>query len=250
VSLFEEYRRRVGPTDLFLIGGGGLEAALQYKFNVEKAKKELKDAEEAWEREKNGVNSKRLERARSNLAIQQTIMRFGLGAATGGLVHAAITRYPRARPNMVGLSNERAALDSYLARNAPPPPAPRPTRPPPPTPPPPPDYFPGEGGPRSYALPLVIGASTGAGLYANDARADDGATRGVSAERGSRRFWDDRLTASENKAVEMARNGYTNREIAEEMETSQNVITVLLSRARGKGVETARLPRKWKRRRT
>lgn len=56
-------------------------------------------------------------------------------------------------------------------------------------------------------------------------------------ERGSERFWDDRLTAGENKAVEMRRNGFSNAEIADEMDSSANAIAVLLNKAKNKGVQ-------------
>lgn len=55
-------------------------------------------------------------------------------------------------------------------------------------------------------------------------------------------FWDDRLSATVNKAVEMARNGYDSREIAEELDTSGEVVRVYLCTARRKGVSVPRLP--------
>lgn len=54
------------------------------------------------------------------------------------------------------------------------------------------------------------------------------------AERGSDLFFDERLSPQENKAVEMARNGYSSFEIAEEMQVRPNQVAVLLSRARRK----------------
>ncbi|HVK81882.1 MAG TPA: hypothetical protein VM915_14865, partial [Verrucomicrobiae bacterium] len=66
--------------------------------------------------------------------------------------------------------------------------------------------------------------------------------RGVDPQRGTEAFSDARLTASENKAVEMARNNYSNVEIADEMNTSTAVVAVWLSKARRKigdiGVES------------
>jgi DNA-binding CsgD family transcriptional regulator len=50
-------------------------------------------------------------------------------------------------------------------------------------------------------------------------------------------FFDDRLTPSENKAVEMRKNGYTAEEIADEMDTSRNTVDQLLFKAKAKGVE-------------
>lgn len=64
--------------------------------------------------------------------------------------------------------------------------------------------------------------------------------RGESDARGNEAFYDPRLNAGQNKAVEMARNGYTNAEIAEEMDTGANVVKVLLSQARAAGVDVPR----------
>jgi hypothetical protein len=55
--------------------------------------------------------------------------------------------------------------------------------------------------------------------------------------RGTKRFHSDKLTASQNKSVEMARNGYSNAEIAEEMEITANAVSVHLRNARLRGVD-------------
>lgn len=55
--------------------------------------------------------------------------------------------------------------------------------------------------------------------------------------RGSKPFRSDKLTDSQNKAVEMARNGYSNAEIAEEMEITANAVSVHLRNARLRGVD-------------
>jgi len=56
--------------------------------------------------------------------------------------------------------------------------------------------------------------------------------------RGSDPFSDPRLTPTENKAVEMAKNGYSNAEIAEELMLSEaNGASVVLAKARSKGVD-------------
>lgn len=49
-------------------------------------------------------------------------------------------------------------------------------------------------------------------------------------------FWDDRLTPSENKGAELALNGFTNSEIADEMDTDLRTIYALLFKCRSKGV--------------
>lgn len=55
--------------------------------------------------------------------------------------------------------------------------------------------------------------------------------------RGTERFHDERLTPTQNKAVEMARNGFSRAEIAEELMMSPNNVSVHLSNARKKGVD-------------
>lgn len=66
------------------------------------------------------------------------------------------------------------------------------------------------------------------------ARTPDAGGRG---ERGSEAFWDERLTVSENKALEMRRNGFSNSEIAEEMDIDQSVVRTFLSNARRRGAD-------------
>jgi len=56
--------------------------------------------------------------------------------------------------------------------------------------------------------------------------------RGLGEERGNERFYDERLSETQNKAVEMARNGYSNEEIADELDASSSTVRVHLSQAR------------------
>lgn len=56
-------------------------------------------------------------------------------------------------------------------------------------------------------------------------------------------FFDDRLTPSENKAVEMRKNGYTAEEIADEMDTSRNTVDQFLFKAKSKGVDVGVAPK-------
>ncbi len=58
--------------------------------------------------------------------------------------------------------------------------------------------------------------------------------------RGTEPFNDDRLTPRINKYVEMARNGYSNAEIAEEFETTTDGVKANLSKARKLGIEIPR----------
>lgn len=59
-------------------------------------------------------------------------------------------------------------------------------------------------------------------------------------ERPSETFNDPRLTATQNKVVEMARNGFSNDEIAEEMATTASSVATMVSMARKLGIEVAR----------
>ncbi|GIK48039.1 MAG: hypothetical protein BroJett013_07360 [Alphaproteobacteria bacterium] len=67
------------------------------------------------------------------------------------------------------------------------------------------------------------------------------AARGVDPWRGNEPFHDERLTATQNKIVEMARNNYSNAEIADEMDTSVNTIAATLSKVRAKAPDIAGL---------
>jgi GNAT superfamily N-acetyltransferase len=58
--------------------------------------------------------------------------------------------------------------------------------------------------------------------------------RGAESWRGEAGFSDPRLTEGERKAVEMARNNYSNAEIADELDTSAATVSALLSKARAK----------------
>ena len=66
---------------------------------------------------------------------------------------------------------------------------------------------------------------------------------GSPAPRRTEAFMDDRLTPSENKALEMRRNGFSTEEIAEEMDTSTNTVLKFISTAKSKGVEVEPIKR-------
>ena len=66
---------------------------------------------------------------------------------------------------------------------------------------------------------------------------------GLQAPRRTEAFMDDRLTPSENKALEMRRNGFSTEEIAEEMDTSTNTVLKFISTAKSKGVEVEPIKR-------
>lgn len=54
-------------------------------------------------------------------------------------------------------------------------------------------------------------------------------------------FFDERLTPQQNKAVEMRRNGFTNTEIADEMDISESHVSVAIAKAKAKGVDIGKL---------
>lgn len=60
---------------------------------------------------------------------------------------------------------------------------------------------------------------------------------------GTETFWDERLSPDQNKALEMRRNGYTPRQIADEMDTSEDVIYHHFMAAKRKGVELGPMPK-------
>lgn len=70
----------------------------------------------------------------------------------------------------------------------------------------------------------------------NDANATPSPLRGTSSTRGTEAFSHPDLSPSQNKAVEMARNGFSNGEIADEMDTSTATVAALISQARNKGI--------------
>lgn len=60
-------------------------------------------------------------------------------------------------------------------------------------------------------------------------------------QRGDEAFYDERLSATQNKMVEMARNGFSNMEIAEEMDTTENTVAARLYDARQKGIDVPKV---------
>lgn len=59
-------------------------------------------------------------------------------------------------------------------------------------------------------------------------------------------FWDDRLHRCENKAVELALNGFSLEEVADEMDVSPNSAKQYVSRARRIGIRVPRFrPKSW-----
>lgn len=56
-------------------------------------------------------------------------------------------------------------------------------------------------------------------------------------------FWDDRLTANENKTVEMRRNGYLNSEIADELDATNERVARHISKARRLGIAIPEVPK-------
>jgi DNA-binding CsgD family transcriptional regulator len=101
----------------------------------------------------------------------------------------------------------------------------------------------------AFASPLALRkvAELGGRLKGTRAPADgddiNPAGFGSPAPRRTEAFMDDRLTPSENKALEMRRNGFSTEEIAEEMDTSTNTVLKFISTAKSKGVEVEPIKR-------
>jgi len=114
------------PNDVKLIGAGVLDAALVTPF-VEGAKEELKKAQLDVENGNESIEAlRRVEKAKTNLAMYEAVQRFGLGlAAAGGL--SAGYRYKLPRPDIRGAEDEVTKIADYLKSKAPakPPRAPR-----------------------------------------------------------------------------------------------------------------------------
>ena len=66
--------------------------------------------------------------------------------------------------------------------------------------------------------------------------------RGQTDYRGTERFFDERLTSQQNKAVEMARNNFSTSQIADEIDITEAHARVLLNQARTRGVDSPRAP--------
>lgn len=93
----------------------------------------------------------------------------------------------------------------------------------------------GAGGPGARSGVSAERISPAGGRFAKSTRRLTGFHDDL--ERGSEPFFDARLTPSQNKAAEMARNGYTNYEIAEELGTSPATVRAHLTAVRSKGID-------------
>jgi len=126
----------VRPADVKIIGTGLVESALVTPF-VADAERELEEAELDAKNNKDSIEAlRRVERAKTNLAMYQALQRAGWGVAAGGALSMGY-RYKLPKPDIRGAEEEVAAITEYLRTKAPPKPtrpanALRPAAPPPP----------------------------------------------------------------------------------------------------------------------
>jgi hypothetical protein len=124
------------PNDIKLLGVGVLDSVAIMPF-VSGAEEELKKAKEDVENGNESIEAlRRVEKAKTDLAMYQTIQRIGWGLAGAGALGTAY-RYKLPKPDIRGAEEEVAAISNYLKSIAPPkkPRAPRAISPPPATPP-------------------------------------------------------------------------------------------------------------------
>jgi hypothetical protein len=125
------------PNDIKIIGAGVLDSAMVRPF-VADAEEELKKAQEDVENGNESIEAlRRVEKAKTNLAMYQAIERIGWGVAATGALGMAY-RYKLPKPDIRGAEDEVTAIADYLKSIRPP----RASRgpkalPPPPAPPPP-----------------------------------------------------------------------------------------------------------------
>jgi len=125
------------PNDIKLLGVGVLDSVAIMPF-VSGAEEELKKAEQDVANGNESIEAlRRVEKAKTDLAMYQTIQRIGWGLAGGGALSLGY-RYKLPRPDIRGAEDEVTAISDFLKSKAPPR-APRtPKALPPPTPQPPP----------------------------------------------------------------------------------------------------------------
>jgi len=99
--------------DVVPVGGFLGEAAVSSHFG-EQARRELREAYEAAERDPSEANINRLQAAMDRAAIFDTMGRFGLGAAFGFGAGAAKARYRTTRPDVGAAEAERIRIDQLL----------------------------------------------------------------------------------------------------------------------------------------
>jgi hypothetical protein len=107
------------PNDIKVIGSGLFESAAVTPFVID-AEKELKNAQDDVANGNESIEAlRRVERAKTNLAMFQALQRAGLGVAAGGAISAAY-RYKLPRPDIRGAEDEVTAISDFLKSKAPP----------------------------------------------------------------------------------------------------------------------------------
>jgi hypothetical protein len=107
------------PNDIKVLGVGLLDSVAIMPF-VSGAEEELKKAKEDVDNGNDSIEAlRRVEKAKTDLAMYQTIQRIGWGLAGGGALGAAY-RYKLPKPDIRGAEEEVAAIGGYLRSIAPP----------------------------------------------------------------------------------------------------------------------------------
>lgn len=106
--------------DLAIILGGGLDAAAMQPF-IDKANRDLAEAEAEWKANPSDETFKRVEDAKSAVMAYTLVQRIGIGVAGGRILGTIGGGYAKPRPNIPAAATEQAALKQFIAANKPPP---------------------------------------------------------------------------------------------------------------------------------
>ena len=107
------------PFDVKVIGAGLFDAALVTPF-VEDAKEELRKAQEDVEKGNESIEAlRRVEKAKTNVAMYEALQRLGLGVAGAGVLGLGY-RYKLPKPDIRSADEEVTAISDFLKANAPP----------------------------------------------------------------------------------------------------------------------------------
>jgi hypothetical protein len=119
-NLWKQLTRYVKGKDLAWILGSGGEAAVMQPF-IDKANKDLVEAERAWKDNPSDETYKRVEDAKNAVANYTLLQRLGMGVAGGRIIGSLGAAYAKPQPNIVAAATEQAALKQYIASTKPPP---------------------------------------------------------------------------------------------------------------------------------
>jgi hypothetical protein len=88
---------------------------------IDKANKDLVEAERAWKDNPSDETYKRVEDAKNAVANYTLLQRLGMGVAGGRIIGSLGAAYAKPQPNIVAAATEQAALKQYIASTKPPP---------------------------------------------------------------------------------------------------------------------------------